>query len=117
MIPRRTGRMERGRPTMHVGIDESAVPASHCVSHRLLECSAFAIDRSPWHVENSSFCQRVRHWSLGRSRRPNGHASLTASVLWALVVSLLQLSIYHRLKRLHTSNICSSIAGIVAKMV
>jgi hypothetical protein len=79
--------------------------------------TALKIIRSRWHLENTGFCQWVKHWNLGRVYRHTPNAIQAVLLLWMLVFNLLQLFVYRRLKRERKpKDPCDTIISIVAEM-
>jgi hypothetical protein len=79
--------------------------------------TALKIIRSRWHLENTGFCQWVKHWNLGRVYRHTPNAIQALLLLWILVFNLLQLFVYRRLNRKRKpKDPCDTIISIVAEM-
>lgn len=61
--------------------------------------SALRITRARWHIENTAFCQWVKHWNLNHVFRHTANALMAVLLIWSLAFNLLQFFVYRRLKR------------------
>lgn len=73
--------------------------------------------RGRWHIEDTLFHQWVTHWNLGHVYRHTPNALMAILLIWTLVFNLLQIFLYHHLRRLRVPKDHSdTIRDMVEKM-